>query len=199
MSSKFFKIIFAAVLSIGLVGQANATGIFFQKGLNYSDGKDLWEYVDYYDMFNGKGWKGVDGEGGSIEDNPMPYNGLEAAIELGIVSGPPADIAISAFDQNGPDGLVNHMAWYDGDGAAIAMFEEDIVADGNADGHYTKNGDAIFDVDKTDLSAYVNDRVGSGGQYINYVFKRVKEVPEPSTIAIFALALCGLAVRRIKR
>jgi hypothetical protein len=43
----------------------------------------------------------------------------------------------------------------------------------------------------------VNDRAVLNYN-LNYVFKAV-EVPEPSTLAIFALALCGLGVRCFKK
>lgn len=198
MSGKFLNIIFATVLSIGLVGYANATLI---AGENYTDSDSvLWVYVGSYDMFTGPAWDGEDST--TITDNATPYNGLEAAIAAGIVSGPLADLAIAAYDRNfsltdvmAGDEIVNHMAWYDGASKAITMDSEDIVADGNADDKYTL-GD--FGAGQTDQSAWVNDRVATAGVYINYVFKRTIEVPAPSTLAIFALAFCGLVARRLK-
>ncbi|MBU3003892.1 PEP-CTERM sorting domain-containing protein [Paraglaciecola arctica] len=191
MSSKFLKVIFAVVLSIGMFGQANAGLIV---GENYLDSDNLiWEYVGSYDMINGPSWP---------SDSPAPYNGLEAAIASGVTNLPLADIAIAAFDfdfdfdlVSTGDQLVNHMAWYDGAGVAISMYSEDILADGNGDGFYTQG---VFANGQTDRSAWVNDRVFFAGDYVNHVFKRVS-VSEPATLAIFALAMIGLGgVRRLK-
>ena len=199
MSSKFMKIIFVAILINSLAGQANAALIEGEIYTN-ADGV-LWEYVGSYDMFTGPAWDGTDNT--ITSDNATPYNGLEAAIAAGIASGSLANLAIAAFDLNfsltgvmAGDEIVNHMAWYDGVGNAIAMFSEDIVADGNADGKYTQ-GD--FGGGLTDRSAWVDDRVFFEGVNINYVFKRVIEVPAPYSFVIFALALCALVARQIKR
>jgi hypothetical protein len=199
MSGRFFKIICAAVLSIGLVGQANAVLIV---GKNYTDNDSvLWEYVGSYDMFTGPAWDGTDST--TTSDNATPYNGLEAAVAAGIASGSLANLAIAAFDQNfsfqsvmAGDEIVNHMAWYDGAVGAITMFSEDIVADGNADGKYTRDYSSGV---QTDRSAWVDDRVAQSGVYVNYVFQRATEVPAPSTLVIFVLALCAIGARKFKR
>ena len=204
MSSKFLKVIFATVMSIGLIGQANAVLIV---GDNYLDADNvMWEYVGNYDMYTGPVWYGAipdnDQVPGSDADNATPYNGLEAAVAAGVISGPLTDIAIASFGLNfdfnsisSGDQIVNHQAWYDGAGDAITMFDEDIVADGNDDGIYTRG---VFTNGQTDRSAWVDDRVFFEGEYVNFVFKRVS-IPEPSTFAIFLLALCGLGVRLAKR
>ena len=213
MSRKFFKIIFAAVLSIGLVSQANATiivsnpnGAYFVQGENYTDSfNNLWEYIGFYDLADGL----------SANDDPMIFTGKTAAIEALNVSGPLEDIAVSAFifdanqgeltrgqfendrsDAFNYDGTiiydVNFSAWYDFFTGSIAIKSEEFVSDVGSDNKYSAVGDA---------SAYVVDRTTNMTPQVNlnYVFKRVIEVPEPSTIALFALAICGLAIRRIKR
>ena len=132
MSSKFLKIIFATVLSSSLFSQAHANLLV---GENYTDSDSvIWEYVGNYDMFDGPLWNGVSPD---PSDNATPYNGLEAAIAAGVTSSPLADLAIAAFSINfdldsvsSGDQIVNHMAWYDGAGTAITMFDEDITADG---------------------------------------------------------------------
>lgn len=197
MSSKFFKIIFATVLSSCLLSQAHANLIV---GENYTDSDNvLWEYVGNYDMVDGPLWTGSDLNDPS--DNATPFNGLEAAIAAGVTNSALADLAIAAFSINfdfgsvtAGDQIVNHMAWYDGAGTAITMFDEDIIADGNGDGLYTQG---IFTNGETDRSAWVDDRVFFSGEYVNYVFKRVS-VSEPATLAIMALVLCGLGARRLK-
>jgi len=208
MSSKFLKIIFAAVISVGLVGQSNAGLIL---GENYTDNDNLiWKYVGSYDMATGPMWSGDDGlsnenpSADANEDNATPYNGLEAAIAAGVTTGPLEDIAIAAFEDDSflntisaGDQIVNHEAWYDGAGLSITIFDEDILADGNGDGLYTKGIFSNPTGDTTDRSAWVNDRVFFSGDYVNYVFKRVS-VPEPGTFVIIALALCGLGARRFK-
>jgi hypothetical protein len=206
MSGRFFKIICAAVLSIGLVGQANAVYIpyepYFVIGENYTDadGK-LWEYIDFFDLY--------DGPDGSSD--PALYNGLEAALELfGNTGDSLKDFALSAFnidtssigeitmeeiasltsnDTGHAD--VNHKAWYDafGTNGGLVIKSESSVA--NVDGDPDK-----YDV-VGDISAYVKDRA-IAEKNLNYVFKAV-EVPEPSTLAIFALALLGLGARKFKR
>ncbi|GAC20947.1 PEP-CTERM sorting domain-containing protein [Paraglaciecola arctica] len=200
MSSKFLKVIFAAVMSIGLIGQVNASTIYyFEDGQNYTDadGK-LWEYLGAFDVSDGP----------LFSTAPTPLNGLETAVHLGF--GDIEDLAISAFSFDVGNGLltdsefaieqadaasvgisifeVNFKSWYDGFGSSVSLFGQGIKADADNDGKYTFG---------TDKSAFVHDRARSG-EYINYVFKTVS-VPEPSTFAIFLLALCGLGARLAKR
>jgi hypothetical protein len=192
-----------------LVGQANAITIsYFEEGKNYTDADgNLWEYVGAFDV--GAGPQYIDANNNGIEDVgdqfPAPLNGLEAAVSLGF--GSLENLAISAFIFDVGNGLisvdefegmeasynvdiveVNLKSWYDGFGNAVGILGQDVLADVNNDGKYTAG---------TDKSAYVKDR-SVVGDYTNYVFKSVN-VPEPSTLAIFTLALCGLGVRRLKR
>jgi len=204
MSGKFFKVICAAILSIGLAGQSNAGIIYFQEGEIYSDGKDLWEYVGYFDLKNDD----------SKDDKAL--NGLEAAMEIFSVAGDKVeDFALSAFweDKNeygvitedeinnekmydAQDSLlfadVNHKAWYDSYSSSpgLKIELEDTLAN--------VNGDANDAYEQGDFSAYVSDRAAQGFN-INYVFKRTTQLPEPSTLAIFSLALLCLGARRFKR
>ena len=212
ISNKFFKVIFAAVLSIGLIGQANAVLIsnepYFVIGENYTDadGK-LWEYINFFDLDS----HGFDARDASGLLKPQLYNGLEAALEfLGVDAGSLQDYALSAFDidtsntgvitiheidniagidPNHAD--VNHMAWYDTFGGSVGLTilgESEATNLGGDPDKYDFDGD---------ISAYVDDRAVFNYN-LNYIFKAV-EVPEPSTFAIFALALCGLGARRFKK
>jgi len=196
MSSKFLKGIFAAVLSVGLIGQANASVIYFQEGTNYSDSNGkLWEYIGSFDLKNN-----------DTKDNKA-LNGLEAAMELfGVAGDKVEDFALSAFfldfitqgvitvDEieaaKTGDADVNHKAWYDLFQGTIDVRAEGILVN--------MDGDALKSYDAGDSSAFVSDRAASLLN-INYVFKRVSLVPEPSTLAIFALALFGLGARKFKR
>jgi hypothetical protein len=190
MSSKFLKVIFAAALSVGLIGQANAAMIYVSDANGI-----LWEKVGSYDLADGALWSGVDLT--LQTDNAKPLNGIQAAEQIFGVLGSNEVYAISTqFD------LVDYQAFYDVYGGSNgAKLGESIDADVNNDGSYNVG----------DSSAYINDSTarfrdlassfpGPGySPLLNYVFKRTVDVPEPSTLAIFVLALLGLGVRQLKR
>ncbi|MGS2721167.1 PEP-CTERM sorting domain-containing protein [Paraglaciecola aestuariivivens] len=209
MSNKITKFITVITIAVGMAGQASATPIlYFQNGQNYSDGQgNLWEFLGSFDL--GAGEEFIDLNNNGIEDAgdnfPTPLNGLQAAAFLGF--GNIQDLAISAFHFDVGNGAisaqefeffesmsasgiveVNFMAWYDGFEQAIKIDAQGLDADKNNDGKY-QPGD--------DRSAYVKDR-SDIGDYTNYVFKRV-DVPEPSTLAIFAIAIGGLAFRSFRK
>jgi len=183
MNIRFFKVICAAVLSIGLVGQANAgliTGLV--KGDIYEDTLTpglLWEYVGEFDL--------LDLPAFDINNLARAFDGLDAAaFRYGL-----GQLALAAYDNdqsvaNG-DAVVNHSAFYEIIGQGVSILGEDISLPGGADKLYNHSGDR---------SAFVWD--SAEVSYINYVFKAV-EVPEPSTLAIFSLAILGFGVRKLKR
>jgi hypothetical protein len=212
MSIKFPPIVLACSLSIGLLGQANAVPIvsepYFVIGKNYTDadGK-LWKYINFFDLDS----NGLDARDKGVFLMPQLYNGLEAALKfLGVDGDSLQDYALSAFniDTNQSDQIttdeidfiadldpnhadVNHMAWYDTFGGSVGLTILGESEDTNVGG-----GTNLYDADG-DISAFVNDRAVYNYN-LNYVFKAV-EVPEPFTLAMFALALCGLGARRFKK
>ena len=215
MSSKFFKVICAAILSIGLLGQANATTIsYFEEGELYTDADSkFWEYIGFFDLdFNGLDAR--DSSGYFL--NPELYNGLEAALSIFGVGGDSLqDFALSAFSidtqaqgeitasemtllknhiANHAD--VNHMAWYDTFGEDLGLNIQGESEATNLGGDPSGGGTNAYDA-QGDISAFVDDRAVFNFN-LNYVFKAIK-VPEPSTFAIFVFALLCLVTRRLRR
>jgi hypothetical protein len=199
MNIKFSNVVLAVLLSTCVLNPANANLIV---GGVYEDNAGLkWKYIGFFDLAAGAYWNDADGDGDD-GDSVKTVNGLEAAASW---SGLPLEnLALAAFvTQNELDAIqtgdavVNHLAWYDGNIAAISRLVEDQVAGVN----YTQYNPSSPTTGG--VSAYVDDRAvaySSGdidGYYLNQVFTIV--VPEPSTVVLFALALCGLAARRFKQ
>ena len=182
MNSKIINVVLICLFSLCIAGKANAGLIV---GELYEDTEEsglFWEYVGSFDLASGSPFR-----------TATPYNGLEAAALN--FEGDISQFAIAAYAVDFSfnsitigDAIVNHSAWYDGNVGSISILKEDIKADVNDNGTY--------DI-KSDLSAWVRDRALLG-DHINYVFKAVS-VPEPSTLAIFMLALAGLTTRHLKK
>ncbi|MFT2092128.1 hypothetical protein [Paraglaciecola sp. 2405UD69-4] len=205
MTNKFSKVMLAALLAVGLIGQASAIVIptsYFVEGESYTDESgNLWEYVGFFDLADGP----------SFSSLPTIYTGQTAAVEALGLSGASDDYAISAFNfDTTTQGVlteteyetqeafaamfgvsffeVNFTSWYDIFSGSIEIKDQDYLLDANGDGIYDASQDA---------SAYVNDRA-TEDTYINYVFKQATEVSAPSTLAIFSIAIFGLLARRFK-
>ena len=187
MSSKIKSIVLLCLFSLCIAGKANAGLIV---GDLYADDNGIqWEYVGNFDLTDG-----IDIFTGATATT---YNGVEAALfHFNTLSS--GEIALSTNKENDysniADFIVNHNAFYDtfnGGHLNIGIQEnsESLTTDINGNTSYDLIGDR---------SAYVWDRAGSKGFYVNHVFKSVS-VPEPSTLAIFTLALIGLASRHIKK
>lgn len=199
MNYKFLKALLGVILFASLfsVKTANATLIV---GDVYTDTSgETWQYVGYYDLILGP----------DLSSNPTPLNGIEAAEQIfGLL---PADqsYAISTIDTG-----VNHMAFYDGYQAAISGFlqlAEDAQANNAGGAGYDAIGDIsayIHDRGLTDQEAddinFVNALFGmplvdsDEGRFLNHVFVSVT-VPEPSSLAIFLLALGGFGLSRKRK
>lgn len=183
MSSKIINIVVVCLLSLFVADRANAGLII---GDLYSDKAGIqWKYIGYFDL--------TDGPDVFVVDDITPYNAIEAA-ELKFGALLAGDYyALSSNDEADyldiANFIVNHKAWYDAFDESIGIHEtgESVLANNQGDSSY----DAIGDI-----SAFIWDR-GVAGENINHVFKSIA-VPEPSTIAIFSLALMGLIARRIK-
>ncbi|GAA6205901.1 PEP-CTERM sorting domain-containing protein [Thalassotalea sp. SU-HH00458] len=138
-------------------------------------------YIGSYNLYDGPAWT----------TNPEVYSAIEAAEEI---FGSPVNgnylISINGTDINN----ISQSAWYDVVGNGVSDFIQSYRLDSNDDG-YGASGWRSGD----DASAYVRDNGGSGN-FINYVFLQDNtQVPEPSTLAIFALGIIGLASRKIKK
>ena len=217
MYSKFSNIVLAllVIFSFGVMNNAKAGLII---GSIYSDGANVqWQYIGSFDL---TGY--IDPSGASIiapwwklspaqyatanaqdygalqNDNyyyAHPLNGITAAIRF-FGAGNYA-LSTTVWSANSTY-VINHKAYYDTvNGSTTDALSESLSADNNGDGMYKTLGDK---------SAFIQDRnafagikvLGGYGAHINNVFKRVA-VPEPSTLAIFALALIALSTRRLKR
>ncbi len=210
MNSKILKSLLVAIFSLSLISTANAGLI---EGQLYSDADGVqWEYVGYFDLYDGPKLidNYTDGPDGEYDGSISLYNGIDAAhfaysqnLFYGGSFSVNDTIALSAYSAyNVPDVsdsdfflltqgyTVNKLAWYDSfDSVGLKELSQDLEANVGGDAtKYDFNGD---------VSAFIKDRVTKSGRNLNYVFKSVSvNVPEPSTLAIFSIALVGLSLRR---
>lgn len=139
-------------------------------------------YVGSYVVTDGDTWP----------SNPDVYSAIEAAeVVFGAAVGGDYLISINGDDIND----ISLTAWYAVIGTGPSIFDQNYSLDTNLDGYGGSGWEAGDDV-----SAYVNDGFFSDLEGINYVFFETDaQIPEPSTLAIFGLALMGLASRRFKK
>lgn len=179
-----FKFLNTALVGFVMLSSSIANAGLLTVGdiVSDSSGQD-WEYVGLYDMASGPLYYDANGDG--TEDDPAPiYTGISAAEANFGTLGLNEYYAISTVETE-----VNHLAWYDSFGSFYSTKAEDFISDEGTDGLYDQFGD---------FSAWVQDKAEFGENQINYVFKSVG-VPEPSTIAIFSLALLAFGRRFLKK
>ena len=205
MSSKILNIVLFCFLSLSIANKANA-GLLVVGDL-YEDSLQsglYWEYVGSFDLTDVSVQVGTPSSLNGIQAALLHFSGLTAN-EIALSTNIESDYA------NIEDFLVNHQAFYDtynggalGVSGIVEKVENILPTDFNGNTFYDSLGD---------LSANVHDRASSRDEidflkdlgitnlpalYVNHVFKSVS-VPEPSTLAIFTLAIIGLMMsRRLK-
>lgn len=179
-----FKFLNIALAGFVMLSSSIANAGLLTVGDIVSDADGInWEYVGLYDMATGPLYYDANGDG--VEDDPAPiYTGISAAEANFGTLALNNFYAISTVETE-----VNHQAWYDSFNSFYETKAEDFLSDAGDDGVYTQ---------LDDFSAWVQDKAEFGENQINYVFKSVN-VSEPSTLAIFSLALFGLYRRYFRK
>ncbi|MFT4653108.1 MAG: hypothetical protein ACJA0G_001763 [Kangiellaceae bacterium] len=188
MNGRFLKALLAVILSASLFAGANAAMITVEdiNGVK-------WEYVGSFHLSDGVFWNDANDcdlmpdPTGCVLENAQPLNGIQAAIAA---FGP---LGQGQYVTSTEQLFVNRNAWYDSVSGAVSQLSDNLIADFNGDGIYSMAGD---------LSAYVQDSYVRGSNPFTtetFVFKSISAVSAPSLFALFALALCGLGLRKLKR
>lgn len=198
MNIKFLNTVLAAIV---LFSSSVASAGILTVGDIVSDASgENWEYVGLYEMATGPRFNDAN-EDGTFGDYAPIYTGISAAEANFGVLGVNEYYAISTVET-----VVNHRAWYDRLGATYEDKDENFLADVNNDDLYSQFGDysawvedhAAFDPVEAAAIFALTGVVLEQDNRTNFVFKSVN-VPEPSTVAIFSLALLGFGRRFLKK
>jgi hypothetical protein len=140
-------------------------------------------FVDSWHVGDGLQWS---------SGTPTAYSGQETAALL--FGGDASDYVISTVSNLITD--INNSAWYDGMGISMGILAQDFE---NGD-LYTSRVRSAYILDHSCRNRYADNALSclESDTHINYAF-RVTDVPEPTTLAIFALGIMGLASRRFKK
>ena len=188
MNNMVLKVLFAVVLSTFLLANTNAS-VLIVEDINGVE----WEYVGSYNLSDGDFWSDANDcdlmpdPTGCVQENATPLNGIQAAIEA---FGP---LGQGQYVTSTEQLFVNRNAWYDFVQGAVSQLKDDVIADFNGDGLYSMYGD---------VSAYVQDTYARDTNPFTtetFVFKTAIPVSAPSLTSLFALILCGLGIRKLKR
>ena len=151
-------------------GFINSGGVVGLSFLNAANREKFW----FQFLGGGSDYTIIDGSGSRSTGIPFTDEGLRIAFTMGTVGVSSAySVTISAIGADGPPGLP-------------------VVFSGNL------FGSALDPIESIDRIQFFNQAAGDGSTFDLFA-NRLTVVPEPSSIALGALGLIGLALRRLRR
>lgn len=139
------------------------------------------------------------GNGPDQSINPPVYSGRDAAALL--FGGNATDYVISTIDSDPAN--INFMAYLDGfaiENEMIAMFADTYSLSSNGGGYSNDPSYSAYVLDHSCFNRYFDPAQacdGYGTQFVNFAFRSDNNnVPEPTTLALFGIALLALSAKR---